>query len=125
MLRIVLKLCAKENTSMKKRLLFSFSTVAVGAAFAASSYHLRLFDQSSLAGKSLKPGDYKLELNDNSVVLKQGKTTTEAPATVETAGKKFSSTTVRYNNQGQIQEICIGGTNKKIVIGGAPAGGTA
>jgi hypothetical protein len=110
---------------MMKRLLFSFSTVAVGVAFAVSSYHLTLFDQSSLAGKSLKAGDYKLELNGNSVALKQGKATAEAPARIETAGKKFSSTMVRYNDQREIQEICIGGTNKKVVIGGASASGTA
>jgi hypothetical protein len=110
---------------MMKRLLVCFSTAAVVTAFAASSYRVTLLNQGTLSGKTLKPGDYKLELTDSSVVLKNNKDSTEAPAKVETSEKKFSTTTVRYDDQHQIQAICIGGTNKKVVIGPGSDSGTA
>jgi hypothetical protein len=110
---------------MMKRLLLSFPTLALAAAFAAaSSYHVTLFSASSVGGKTLNPGDYKVEVNGDDVVFKRAKETVQAPGKLETVEKKFNSTSVRYNDQKEIQEICIGGTNKKIVVNG-PASGTA
>lgn len=106
---------------MIKKLLFSLTTVALASAFAASSYSVTLFDEGTLDGKSLKPGQYKLQVNDENVVLKHGKEVIEAPAKTELADKKFSTTSVLYNDQHQMQGICIGGTNKKIVFGNQQA----
>jgi hypothetical protein len=47
------------------------------------------------------------------------------PGKVATTDKKFTTSTVRYNDQKQIQEIWLGGTNKKIVFTGTSAAGTA
>ncbi len=71
-----------------------------------------------MSGKQLKQGEYKLELKDNQAVLKHDKAVTEVPAKTETAPRKFDRTTVRYNNSGEIQEICIGGTTTKVVFSG-------
>lgn len=113
---------------MMKKLLFSFTTVAMASAFAASSYSVTLFDESTVNGKMLKPGQYKMQVNDNNVVLKHNKDVTEAPARTELAEKKFSTTKVLYNDQHEVTGILIGGTNKRIIFenvearkGGHPA----
>ena len=106
---------------MLPRLIVCFSTVAAASVFAASSYNVTLFNESQLGGKTLKPGDYKLQLNGDSVALKHNKDVTEAPAKIETSDKKFNTTTVRFNERHEIQEIMVGGTNKKIILGGSGA----
>jgi len=115
----------KENTFMIKRLSACFLSVALASAFAASSSHVTLFNSSSVDGKTLEPGDYKVEVKDGSVVLKHHKDVVELPGTVQTTDKKFRTSTVRYKNQNEIQEIWLGGTNKKIVFNGTSATGTA
>jgi Ethanolamine utilization protein EutJ (predicted chaperonin) len=110
---------------MMKSLSACFLTVALVSAFAASSSHVTLFNQSSVDGKTLQAGEYKVEVKEASVVLKRHKDVVELPGKVETTNKKFTTSTVRYNDQTQIQEIWLGGTNKKIVFTGTSAAGTA
>ena len=110
---------------MIKRLSACFLSVALASAFAASSSHVTLFNSSSVDGKTLEPGDYKVEVKDGSVVLKHHKDVVELPGTVQITDKKFRTSTVRYKNQNEIQEIWLGGTNKKIVFNGNSATGTA
>ena len=105
---------------MFNKLFLGFSTVAVVVASAAS-YNVTLYQNSNVAGKALKPGDYKLQLKDNTAVLKHNKQLIEVPAHTESAGSKFNSTMVRYGKDGEIQEILVGGTTTKIVFGGAAA----
>lgn len=102
-----------------KNLLLSFATIGLAVASAASNYKITLFQPSIVAGKELRPGEYKVELKDNTAVLSKGKETVEAPVKTETADSKFSSTTVRYlNGDGKyrLQEIHLGGTTTKIVF---------
>lgn len=99
---------------MLKKLLFCFMTAVLVAS--AATYHVTLFQNSKLNGKTLKPGDYKVEVKDNTVVLTGNREVIEAPARTETADKKFASTTVRYNSDSEVTEIQIGGTNKHIIV---------
>ena len=105
---------------MTKKVLFTFATFALAAASAASSYRLTVFQPSYVNGTELKPGDYKLELKDNSVIIKRGKESIEAPVKVESAPEKFSSTSVRYTNgangKSTVDEIRLGGTSTKLVF---------
>jgi len=103
---------------MLKKLMVCFSTVAVMVASAAATYNVTLFQNATLDGKSLRAGDYKIEIKDNNVVLKHDKDVTEVAARTETADKKFAQTVVRFNAKAEVTEICIGGTNKKIVFAG-------
>ncbi|MGB9605998.1 MAG: hypothetical protein ACPL88_08990, partial [Bryobacteraceae bacterium] len=67
----------------------------------------------------LKPGEYRLQLQDGKVVIRAGKQRVEAPVKVEQADSKFSSTSVRYaaaEGKARIQEIRLGGTNLKLVF---------
>lgn len=102
-----------------KKFLFSFATIALAAASAASSYKITLFQPSIVNGTELKPGDYKVEVTDNKAVIKRGKTSVEAPVRTETADTKFSSTSVRYKNgdgKYRLEEIRLGGTNTKLIF---------
>lgn len=103
---------------MKKALLFA-CLVAGMAIASAKSYTITLFEPAVIGGTELKAGDYKFELQDQKIVIKQGKQTTEASVKVETGDAKYPATTVRYGNtdgKNKVQEIMLGGTNMKLVL---------
>jgi hypothetical protein len=105
---------------MIKRALFTFATLAISVASAASSHRITLFQPSYFNGTELKPGEYKLEIKDNTAVIRRGKETVEAPVKVESGPAKFGSTSVRYTNNSDgkqtVDEIRLGGTNTKLVF---------
>ena len=93
-------------------------TAAVMTLNAATSrYRVKLFEDSVVNGKQLKAGDYKVEMKDNSAVLKNGRQVVEIPAHTEPASSKFRATEVEYKDNNNIQEIHIGGTTTRIVFG--------
>ena len=106
---------------MKKALLI-VSALGASLAFAASSYNVTLYRPTNVNGTELKAGTVKVELAGDKVVIKQGKTTVEAPVTVETKSAKFISTQVGYDadHPDQIQDIRLAGTST-IVTFGSPA----
>jgi hypothetical protein len=108
-----------DIASMIGKILVLFTVLGLAAVASAKSYSITLYEPSVIGGAELKPGDYKLELKDEKVVIKKGKQMGEAPVKVETADSKYSSTTVRYRNgdgKYHIQEIHLGGTNMKLVV---------
>lgn len=112
---------------MTKKLLLALTTVALAVASAADTYRITLFQTSVVNGTTLKPGEYKLEVNNNKATIKSGKESVEADVKVEAGDQKFSSTSVRYNNgEGKytIEEIRLGGTKTKLLFHAAdrPAG---
>lgn len=103
---------------MQKRILFVFLVLALAAA-CAKTYTITLFQPSVVAGTELKPGEYRLELNGTTVVLKSGKQSVQATVKIENADSKFGATAVRYASgadQSKIQEIRLGGTKLKLVF---------
>ena len=107
-----------------KKLLFCLGTIALVTAQAAS-YKVTLFQKSTVNGRELEAGDYKVEVKDKAVVLKRDKETIETAAHTETAANKYPRTSVRYSGS-NIKEICIGGTTTKIILDGSSntAGGS-
>jgi hypothetical protein len=102
-----------------KKLIVTFVCLAVMVASAAATHRVTLFQPSLVSGTELKPGEYKLDLQENKVVIRQGKTSVEAQVKVETGDQKFNSTSVRYAAEGgkyRVQEIRLGGTNTKLVF---------
>jgi len=103
---------------MKKAMLFV--CLVAGMAFAsAKSYTVTFLVPSTVGGTELKAGDYKFELQDQKIVIKNGRKTTEATVKVETGDAKYASTTVRYDNADgkyKVEEIRVGGTNMKLVM---------
>jgi len=72
-----------------------------------------------LNGVELKPGEYKIEVDGDKMVLRNGKTKAEAAVKSEQGDAKFGSTSIRYMNgdgKYRITEIRIGGTNTKLVV---------
>jgi hypothetical protein len=111
---------AGESTMTSKTFKFFalFLSVALMVASAAS-YNVTLFQPSVLAGKELKAGEYKVTLDGDKAIISMGKQKVEAPAKIETADSKYSSTSVRYTTEDgkmKIQEIRLGGTNQKVVF---------
>jgi hypothetical protein len=101
-----------------KKLMFGFTTIAVMAASAAS-YNVSFSRDTQIDGKPLKAGDYKLELKDNTAVLKHNKDLIEVPAHVETGERKFSNTMIRLGKDGDVQAISLRGTTTRVVFGAA------
>lgn len=103
---------------MKRTLLFV--CLVAGMAFASTkSYKVTFFEPSVIGGTELKAGDYTFQVQDQKIVIKNGKETTEAPVKVETGNTKYSSTAVRFANadgKNKVQEIQVGGTNMKLVV---------
>ncbi|HKW99967.1 MAG TPA: hypothetical protein VJN43_19660 [Bryobacteraceae bacterium] len=103
----------------KRFLVLLAALVSMAALASAKSYFITLYEPSVIGGTELKPGEYRLELNSDKVVIRKGKQMGEAPVKVETAESKYSSTTVRYRNgdgKYHISEIHLGGTNMKLVV---------
>jgi hypothetical protein len=101
---------------MVKNIVLGFASIALAVASAASSYNVTFYQPVMIHGSELKPGDYKLELNGATAIIKQGKTQTEAPVTIQNDdGKKYQRTAVRLNGN-QVEEIRIGGTHTRVVF---------
>lgn len=104
---------------MLKKILVGFVTVGAMTLIAATgTYKVNLMQKSVLDGKQLKPGTYKVNIENNTATLKNGKTTVQAPAREESAQNKFENTQMVYTNN-DLQEIDIGGSHTKIVFTGA------
>lgn len=104
------------TTGNKLVLCFATAALAIGSA---ANYNITLFQPTTINGKELKEGDYKLELNDHTAVIRQGKTAVEADVKTETVDKKYGSTSVKYvvtNGKNNVQEIRLGGTKTKLVF---------
>ena len=103
---------------MKKTLAVLFA-IGISTAFAASSYNVALSKPTTINGTELKPGDCKVQIQGDKVVIKQGKTTVETSATVESASQRFAVTLVGYDadNATRLHDIRLGGTNLKVLFG--------
>jgi hypothetical protein len=97
----------------------------MGAVGYAATYNVTLLKPTVISGKTLKPGEYKVEVNNSTAVIRHGKESVEAKVKTESADKKFNSTTLKYFKDGEaykLQEIGIGGSTTRLVLG---EGGTA
>lgn len=104
---------------MTKKLIILFVVLAGLVLATSASYTVTLFQPSVVGGTELKPGDYKLTVQDNKAIIQKGKDKAEATIKSETGDSKFSSTSVRYitsDGKNKIQEIRLGGTTTKLVF---------
>ena len=103
---------------MKKALLLVCLLAGVALA-STKSFHVTFYQPSVIGGTELKAGDYRVELQNEKIVIKSGKESTEAGVKVENVDRKYDSTVVRYSNgdgKYRVQEIRLGGTNMKLVL---------
>jgi hypothetical protein len=110
---------------MTKKIMPAFATAALMVASAAEKHNITIFQPSVVNGAVLKPGDYRLELDGEKMTLSKGKEKVEAAVKTETADNKFNTTSIRYANADgkyKVQEIRLGGTNRKLVLGDTQSG---
>ncbi|MBZ5586304.1 MAG: hypothetical protein LAQ30_29780 [Acidobacteriia bacterium] len=103
---------------MKRRFALLFALVALAAA-SAKTYSIHLYQPAMLGNSELAAGDYKLEVDGQKAVLKNGRIDAEAPVKIETTGKKFASNTVRMeDHDGKMHIVAIGlsGTTTRLVF---------
>jgi hypothetical protein len=96
-----------------------FGTFAVAFASAGQKYDITLSHTAMVGGTSLKPGNYKVEVNGEKATISNGKSSAEAAVKVETAETKYSATGVRYITSGdlyKVEEIRVGGSKTKLVF---------
>jgi hypothetical protein len=98
-----------------KTITFGFATLALAVASAATSYNVTFFETVTVNGTKLKAGDYKVQINDNKAIIKQGKAVAETAVKVENNDRKYPTTTVRLAGA-QVEEIHFGGTRTKVVF---------
>jgi hypothetical protein len=98
-----------------KGLTIGFATLALAVASAASSYNVTFFEPVVVNGTTLKPGDYKVEVNNDKATIKKGKAVVESPVKVESSEAKYPTTSVRLAGA-QVEEIHVGGTRTKLVF---------
>ena len=101
--------------------IFSLATFALGFASAATSYEVTFSKAVKIGATEVKAGDYKVEVQGDKAIFKNGKNTVEVPATLATGDKKYSVTSMAISDS-KVKEIELGGTKSKIVFSGeAPA----
>jgi hypothetical protein len=91
----------------------------MGAVGQAATYHVTLLRPTVVAGQELKPGDYKVEVNNDTAVISHGKQSVEAKVKTESTDRKYDANTVMYQIDGakyKLKEIGIAGSKTKLVI---------
>jgi hypothetical protein len=111
----------ERGIKMTLRKVLPIFLVAGLAVASARSYTVSLFAPAMVGATQLTPGDYKVEVNEQKVTIRNGKVQAESGVKVEQGDSKFDRTVVKYVNDGDgkvmhIQEIRIGGTKTKLVF---------
>ena len=103
---------------MTKRLLLLIASISLAVAGATDKFSVNLIQPTTVNGTTFQPGDARVELQDNKVIIKQGKVSAEATVKVEANKTKFTYTSVGYKEgtDHQIREISIGGKTTHILF---------
>ncbi len=104
---------------MRKISQVAILSLAATVLASAASYNVTIPVPVTLNGQDIKPGQYRIEVNNDVAVVKGKKVNVEARVRSETADQKYSSTAVRYTQaEGKysIQELQLGGKNTKLVF---------
>lgn len=99
-----------------KKIAFCFITLALVVAQAASSVTLHLTSPMTAAGTMLKAGEYKLQIEGNSVTLKSDGKTFTIPATTEKSGGGKYKETMMESEGTTLKSIHVGGTDTTILF---------
>ena len=114
---------------MNYTLRIAILSVAASAIAAAATYKVNIPMAVVLDGHELQPGDYRVEVDNDTAVLQKGKQKVSAKVRTETVDQKFGSTSVRYvkadDGHYTMAEISIGGTKTKLIISIPPNQQTA
>jgi uncharacterized protein (DUF2141 family) len=107
-----------------KKLTISFLTLALAAvAFAASAVTFQLGSTVTVAGTELKPGEYKITVEDGTVTFKSDRKTVKVPGTTTKGSEKYRFTTMESEGS-NLKAIHVGNSDTVIVfpVAGATGG---
>lgn len=100
--------------------LVAIFALMLSSAFAGvPDFTVTFYEPARIAGAELKPGAYRVKVDGDKLIIRNGKKTIEASVRSEQADAKFKSTSVRYatsDGKFTVNEIRIGGTNTKLVL---------
>jgi len=110
-------LSAKEDEMLKRVAVLALLGVSLASA---KTYSFRLSESCRAGSAQLQPGEYKLKLEGDKVILidKKGRSI-EAVAKVETADRKYNETAVavtKAEDSGRIEWIALGGSKSRVVF---------
>jgi hypothetical protein len=91
------------------------------AAGAASHYTVTISEPAEIGAQSVKPGEYRVEVEGSKATLKGAGTSVETAVRVVEGDAKFPRTSVRYDIAGgkyRLDQIQIGGTRTTLIFGG-------
>ena len=103
---------------MFKRFVLAFAILGLAVA-SAESYRVTLSQPSTVKGKQLKAGEYRLNVENSKLTIGSGKDSVEVAVKVQSGETKFDATSIRYSGTGDkvaIREIRIGGTKTTLVL---------
>ncbi len=101
---------------MIKKSIFGLVILGLAVANAATSYKVLFSKDIVVNGATLKAGEYKVQLNEGTATLKQGKAVlVEAPVKLENNAEKFRTNGLKLT-EGALDEIRIGGTHTRVVF---------
>jgi hypothetical protein len=103
---------------MLKRFVLAFAILGLAVA-SAESYRVTLSQPSTVKGKQLKAGEYRLNVENSKLTIVKGKESVEVPVKVQNGDTKFDNTAIRYTGTGDkvsITEIRLGGTKTTLVF---------
>lgn len=89
--------------------------LALGVA-SAESYRVKFLQTSVVQGTELKPGEYRVNVENDKATITSGKQKLETAVKVENSEMKFDKTSVRYTGEKTVSEIRVGGTKTRLVF---------
>jgi uncharacterized protein YdbL (DUF1318 family) len=111
------KLFAKEDEMLKQLAMIALLGVSLASA---KSYTVTISQACQAGGAQLKPGQYTLKVDNQTVVLIDSKgNSIETAAKIETAERKFDQTAILISNAGgtaRLQSITLAGSKSRVVF---------
>jgi hypothetical protein len=103
---------------MFKKFVLAFAILGLAVA-SAESYRVTLSQPSTVKGKQLKAGEYRLNVTNSTLTIVNGKDSVEVAVKVQNGATKFDGNAIRYTGTGDkvsITEIRLGGTKTTLVF---------
>ena len=100
------------------RLAVAFLILAL-SVMGAATYDITLYQSAYLGGTELKAGEYRLTVDGEKLVFKNGKDSVEANVKVENLNEKVRSTALVLDQRGdklQIVAVMLKGTSTRLVV---------
>ncbi|MCU1262937.1 MAG: hypothetical protein JWO80_5822 [Bryobacterales bacterium] len=104
---------------MSNTIRIALLSMTAAALASAATYRFNLPLEATLDGQELKAGEYTVDVNDTTAVIKGGKKSIETKVRTETPERKNNATTVKYNQADgkyTLRELHLGGKKLNLIF---------